>query len=83
MNSLVVVVTVVGLVAFVIASEVVIAVLPLTIVVAFVPPDERRGLADLLAATDSSRRLRLWPALRAAATARRRRAGGGKNGSLR
>jgi len=85
MTSLAVVATVAGLVAFLIVSEVVAAVLPLVIVVAFVPPEERRGLAELLAATDSSRRLRLWPALRAAATARRsrRRVSGGRPGSLR
>jgi hypothetical protein len=38
-----------------------------------VPPEERDGLAQLIAAADSSRKLRLWPALRAAVAGRRRR----------
>jgi hypothetical protein len=52
--------------------EVLAAVLPMLIVVLFVPPAERFGLAALLAAADSSARLRLWPALRLAVIARRR-----------
>lgn len=53
-------------------SELVAAALPMIIVIAFVPPMERRGLAELLAAADSSRRLRLWRAVRLAVAARRR-----------
>lgn len=51
--------------------EVIAAILPLLIVLTLVPPDERTAVAQLLAAVDSSRRLRLWPALRAAVAARR------------
>ena len=47
------------------------AALPLLIVVILVPPAERPALAACLAATDSRKRLRLWPALRAAVRARR------------
>jgi hypothetical protein len=67
-----VVVTVIVALMFVVITEVVAAILPLILVVALVPRDERRDLADLLAAADSSRRLRLWPALRVAVVARRR-----------
>lgn len=56
----------------VVVLEMLAAVLPLVIVVMFVPPGERAGLADLLAAVDSSPKLRLWPAVRAAVVARRR-----------
>jgi hypothetical protein len=69
-----------GIVALVAAAVVVLivlleltaAALPLIIVVTLVPPHERPQLAELLASIDSSRRLRLWPALRAAVAARRR-----------
>jgi len=53
------------------ALEAIAAVLPLLIVLTLVPPQERGAVAELLAAVDSSRRLRLWPALRAAVAARR------------
>jgi hypothetical protein len=52
-------------------AEVLAAVLPLVIVLTFVPPEQRDPLARLLAACDSSRRLRFWPALRVAVRARR------------
>ena len=52
-------------------TELLAAVLPLLIVLAFVPPAQRSVLADLLAASDSSRRLRCWPALRLAVASRR------------
>jgi hypothetical protein len=58
------------LVVLVLVVEIVAATVPMLIVITMVPPDEREALARLLAAADSSRRLRLWPALRAAATAR-------------
>jgi hypothetical protein len=57
----------------VVVVEVVAAVLPLILVIALVKPEERPVLAELLAAADSTRRLRLWPALRIAVTARRHR----------
>ncbi|MFF5288280.1 hypothetical protein [Paractinoplanes globisporus] len=57
----------------VVVVEVVAAVLPLVLVIALVKPDERPALAEVLAAADSSRRLRLWPALRIAVAVRRRR----------
>ncbi|GAB7036246.1 hypothetical protein JCM9533A_00930 [Catenuloplanes niger JCM 9533] len=59
------------LVVFFLLVEVAAATLPLLIVVTLVPPGERRELAEVLAAADHGRRLRLWPALRAAAAARR------------
>jgi hypothetical protein len=62
------------LVLLLIMAEVAAAVLPLLIVVTLVPPAERGSLADVIAAADSSRRLRLWPALRVAVAARRRAA---------
>jgi hypothetical protein len=52
-------------------TEIIAAVLPVIIVIAAVPPAEREGLARLLATCDSSRKLRLWPALRTAVLARR------------
>jgi len=72
MGSLAIFATVGGLVVFFILAELAAAVLPILIVVALVPPEERHGLAELIAATDSSRRLRIWPALRLAVMARRR-----------
>jgi len=58
-------------VLLIILTELLTAVLPIIIVLAAVPPEERHGLAELIAAADSSRRLRLWPALRVAVRARR------------
>jgi hypothetical protein len=55
-------------------TEIITAVLPVIIVIAAVPPHEREGLARLLATCDSSRKLRLWPALRMAVMARREQA---------
>ncbi|GAA0474393.1 hypothetical protein Ade02nite_74970 [Paractinoplanes deccanensis] len=67
------VVGVVGLLVVLIAlTEVIAASLPLLLVITMVPHHERAQLAELIAATDGSRRLRLWPALRAAVAARRR-----------
>ena len=69
-----------GLIALVAAAAVVLVVLlelaaaalPLIIIITMVPPSERAELAELLASIDSSRRLRLWPTLRAVVAARRR-----------
>jgi hypothetical protein len=61
----------VGALALLILTELVAAALPVIIVIAMVPPQERDGLARLLAVCDSSRKLRLWPALRLAVRARR------------
>jgi hypothetical protein len=73
--------TIVAALMVIVVTEIVAAVLPLILVVALVPRDERRDLAELLAAADSSRRLRLWPALRVAVAARRRqRLGAGRDG---
>lgn len=72
MNEFSVLVAVAALVILLVLSEIVAAVLPVVIVVTLVPPHEREDLARLLAACDSSRRLRLWPALRTAVEARRR-----------
>ncbi|MFI5909553.1 hypothetical protein [Dactylosporangium sp. NPDC051541] len=57
-----------------IVTELVAAALPVLIVITFVPPEEREALARLLAAVDSSRRFRLWSALRLAVRERRREA---------
>ncbi|MEU4690331.1 hypothetical protein [Actinoplanes sp. NPDC023714] len=70
MTGFLVIVAVVAL-AIIVVVELVSAVLPMVIVIAMVPPHERDGLARLLAVCDSSRRLRLWPALRLAVQARR------------
>jgi hypothetical protein len=72
MNEFSVLVAVAVLVTLLVLSEIAAAVLPLIIVVTLVPPEERDDLARVLAACDSSRRLRLWPALRTAVEARRR-----------
>lgn len=72
MDSLAVAGIVAALVMFVVVSELVAAAIPMIIVITLVPPHERADLARVLAAADSSRRLRLWPALRLATTARRR-----------
>ena len=61
----------VGALMVLVLTELAAAVLPVIIVIAVVPPEEREGLARLLAACDSSRRLRLWPTLRLAVRARR------------
>jgi hypothetical protein len=71
MNAVAVVATVAGLVWFFIVAELVTAALPILIVVVFVPPDERRCLAELIAAADSAPRFRLWRALKVAVAARR------------
>ena len=64
-----------GIVAFLVLlfvlTEIAAAVLPLIIVLTFVPKQDREDLARVLAALDSSRRLRLWAALRFAVTMRR------------
>jgi hypothetical protein len=51
--------------------ELLAAVLPLILVLTLVRPEERRTLADLLAAADCSHRLRLWSALRRAVATHR------------
>ncbi|WP_127504052.1 hypothetical protein [Actinoplanes solisilvae] len=59
------------LVLLLVLSEIAAAVIPLIIVLTCVPERDRESLARVLAALDSSRRLRMWPALRLAATLRR------------
>jgi hypothetical protein len=71
-----VVIVAVGALALLVLTELVAAALPVLIVIAMVPPEEREGLAKLLAACDSSRKLRLWRALRLAVRARREEATG-------
>jgi hypothetical protein len=68
------VIAAVGALAVLVVTELVAAALPVVIIIAMVPPEEREGLARLVAACDSSRKLRLWPALRLAVRARRREA---------
>jgi hypothetical protein len=66
------VVAIVGVLVLVVAlTEIAAATLPVLIVVLLVPPEERAGLAEVIAAADSSHRLRLWRALRMAVAARR------------
>ena len=71
MNQFALVALVAMVVLLVVLVELAAAVLPVLIVVTLVPPEQRRDLAECLAAADSSRRLRVWPALRAAVRARR------------
>jgi hypothetical protein len=71
MSEFAVLAAVAALVMLFVLAEIAAAVLPVIIVVALVPPEERATLAELIAAADSSRRLRLWPALRVAVAARR------------
>ena len=73
MNEFAVVLVVAAVVVLLLIVEITAAVLPILIVIFAVPPEERHGLAELIAATDSSRKLRLWPALRVAVAARRGR----------
>jgi hypothetical protein len=71
MNEFTVLCAVVALIGLFVTMEIVSAVLPLILVLALVPPQDRAGLAQVIAAADSSRKLRLWPALRLAVAARR------------
>jgi hypothetical protein len=66
-----IVIAVALVVLFFLIVELAAAIAPILIIVTLVPREDRPALAHLLAQVDSSRRLRLWPALRAA-TARRR-----------
>ncbi|MFC4064822.1 hypothetical protein [Actinoplanes subglobosus] len=59
------------LVVFMLLVEITAAIAPILIIVTLVPREDRLALAHLLAQVDSSRRLRLWPALRAATAHRR------------
>ncbi|WP_249997684.1 hypothetical protein [Actinoplanes sp. M2I2] len=59
------------IVLLIVLSEILAAVLPLIIILTCVPARDRDGLARVLAAIDSSRRLRIWSALRLAVTLRR------------
>ena len=72
MNEFAVLAAVAALVMLFVLVEVASAVLPLIIVLTLVPPGERQELANLIAACDSSHKLRIWPALRIAVQARRR-----------
>jgi hypothetical protein len=69
-------------VAFVVIAvmglEMLTAVLPLLVVVIFVPPAERAELAAVLAAADSGPRLRFWSAANVAVLARRRQREAGR-----
>jgi putative exporter of polyketide antibiotics len=72
MGHFALVMTVAAVVTLFLFAEIAAAVLPIFIVIVMVPPPERHGLAELLAVTDNSRKLRLWPALVVAVAARRR-----------
>jgi hypothetical protein len=71
MPGAVVVFSVALAIVVIVLMEVIAATLPMLLVILLVPPEDRAALAQLIAATDSSRRLRLWPALRVAVRARR------------
>ena len=71
MNSMVLPIAVATVVLLVALTEIAAATAPLLIVIILVPPEERGELAVLLAACNSSHRLRLWSALRVAVKARR------------
>jgi hypothetical protein len=71
MEHIALIATVGSFVGFVVLVELAAAVLPLVIILAFVPPHEREALAEIVGATDSTRRLRLGRALRLAVMARR------------
>jgi hypothetical protein len=70
-NNVMIPLIVAVVVVLVVLVELVAAVLPVLIVITLVPPEERQGLAEVIAAIDSSKRLRLWRALRASVLARR------------
>ncbi|MCO8275972.1 hypothetical protein M1L60_35880 [Actinoplanes sp. TRM 88003] len=59
------------IVVLIVLSEILAAVIPLIIVLTCVPAAERDGLARVLAVIDSSRRLRVWSALKLAVVLRR------------
>jgi hypothetical protein len=73
MNEFAVLAAVAALVMLFVLAEIAAAVLPLIIVMTLVPPEQRHGLAEVLAACDSSPKVRIWRALRAAVKARRAR----------
>jgi hypothetical protein len=62
-----------AVVILIVLTELLAAALPLLIIITLVPEHERQQLAGLLAACDSSRKLRLWTALDVAVKARRLR----------
>lgn len=72
-HSVLVLAVVVVALVLIAVLELAVAAVPMLILIMMVPAHERRDLAELAAATDSSRRLRLWPALNTAVTARRTR----------
>lgn len=71
MNEFEVLCAVVVLIAMFLTVEVASAVLPIVVVITFVPPEQRPALAHLIATVDSSHKFRLWRALRLAVQARR------------
>jgi hypothetical protein len=73
MSQLAIAGIVAAIVVLAIISEIVCALVPILVVVTLVPPSERHGVAEVLAAADSSRRPRAWRGLRIAVAARRRR----------
>jgi len=69
-----------GFVTFVVLVELLAAVLPLLVVMIWVPAEERPALAAVVAAASGRRRLTCWSALRVFA-ARRRAADAARNGA--
>ena len=71
MNQYVLPAVIAALVVLIVLTEIAAAVVPLIIVLTCVPAADRPALAHLIAACDNSRKLRAWPALRAAVAYRR------------
>jgi hypothetical protein len=63
-------VAVMAFVGFVVAVELAAAVLPLVVVLVWVPPEERPALAALITAARGSRKLTIWSAIRLVAARR-------------
>lgn len=74
MNNPILPFVVAAVVLVIVLTEIIAAAVPLLIVITLVPAHERQELAGLLAACDSSRKLRFWTALDVAVKARRMRA---------
>jgi hypothetical protein len=71
MEHIALIATVGSFVGFVVLVELAAAVLPLVIILAFVPPHEREVLAEIVGATEVARRLPIGRALHLAVMARR------------
>lgn len=64
---------VMAFIALIVLVELLASVLPLLVVLTWVPPEDRSALAAVMAAADHSRRLTFWSALRLVIARRERR----------